>query len=286
MRAWVRGGWVVAWVGGAGSRYICSMPPGGSGGCNALPHGNRLGFRILRYQVKCSTRARRAPAAGRAGQGLCRRDLAGPGKGGEGPEEGSAKQSGLARRAGRAVMLVGAGRVASRPTLAATRALPPSREWPCMCGRHHSRPGLELREPPTPWALRCRTLGHILPRRQPFFHCRGTAAYIQRTGLNPNPTTASFPPIFLLSPTRRAGLYIDARRKGNTARLINSSCEPNCETQKWHDAATGEVRVGIFALRDILPGEELEYDYSFQTYGSLKPSAASFVCMCGAKNCR
>jgi SET domain-containing protein len=29
------------------------------------------------------------------------------------------------------------------------------------------------------------------------------------------------------------GLFIDARRKGNHARLLNSCCEPNCETQKW-----------------------------------------------------
>ena len=31
------------------------------------------------------------------------------------------------------------------------------------------------------------------------------------------------------------GLIIDARAKGNLARLINSSCAPNCESQKWHD---------------------------------------------------
>lgn len=35
------------------------------------------------------------------------------------------------------------------------------------------------------------------------------------------------------------GLIIDARSKGNVARLINSSCAPNCESQKWHDAANG-----------------------------------------------
>lgn len=50
-------------------------------------------------------------------------------------------------------------------------------------------------------------------------------------------------------------LYIDARTKGGIARLINSSCNPNCETQKWHDASSGEPRVGIFARRDIEPGE-------------------------------
>lgn len=39
-----------------------------------------------------------------------------------------------------------------------------------------------------------------------------------------------------------AGLIIDARSKGNVARLLNSSCDPNCETQKWHDAGNSEVR--------------------------------------------
>ena len=33
---------------------------------------------------------------------------------------------------------------------------------------------------------------------------------------------------------------VDARTKGSVARFFNSSCGPNCETQKWHDAATGE----------------------------------------------
>lgn len=30
---------------------------------------------------------------------------------------------------------------------------------------------------------------------------------------------------------------------------------------------SGEVKVGIFALRDIPVGEELSYDYQFQHYG-------------------
>lgn len=35
------------------------------------------------------------------------------------------------------------------------------------------------------------------------------------------------------------GLYIDAAHVGSNARFMNSSCDPNCETQKWKDAATG-----------------------------------------------
>jgi SET domain-containing protein len=58
------------------------------------------------------------------------------------------------------------------------------------------------------------------------------------------------------------------------ARFINSSCAPNCESQKWHDAATGEIRVGIFAARDIEPGEELNYDYMFQHAGLARDADA------------
>ncbi|KAF6258157.1 hypothetical protein COO60DRAFT_1152954 [Scenedesmus sp. NREL 46B-D3] len=81
------------------------------------------------------------------------------------------------------------------------------------------------------------------------------------------------------------GLFIDARRKGNHARLLNSCCEPNCETQKWRDAATGEVRIGIFTTRDVPLHEELTYDYMFEHYG-LSGMAQGFKCQCGAKNCR
>lgn len=83
------------------------------------------------------------------------------------------------------------------------------------------------------------------------------------------------------------GLIIDARPKGNIARLLNSSCDPNCETQKWHDAATGEVRVGIFTLRDVAPGEELVYDYHFQQlFGQENGDEGEYSCRCGAAKCR
>ena len=60
---------------------------------------------------------------------------------------------------------------------------------------------------------------------------------------------------------------IDARHKGNLSRFINSSCHPNCETQKWQDGSTGETRVGIFAIQDIPTGMELTYDYNFAHFG-------------------
>lgn len=44
-------------------------------------------------------------------------------------------------------------------------------------------------------------------------------------------------------------LWIDAGPRGNSARFINHSCEPNCETQVWQ--VGGNQRVGVFALVDI-----------------------------------
>lgn len=48
---------------------------------------------------------------------------------------------------------------------------------------------------------------------------------------------------------------IDAGLKGNNSRFINHSCEPNTEAQKW--AVDGETCVGLFAVRDIHPDEEI-----------------------------
>eukprot|EP01116_Phalansterium_solitarium_P014407 TRINITY_DN3205_c0_g1_i1.p1 TRINITY_DN3205_c0_g1~~TRINITY_DN3205_c0_g1_i1.p1 ORF type:complete len:415 (-),score=148.22 TRINITY_DN3205_c0_g1_i1:45-1289(-) len=72
---------------------------------------------------------------------------------------------------------------------------------------------------------------------------------------------------------------IDARSRGNNARYINHSCNPNCETQKWQ--VCGEQRVGIFALRDVAAGTELTFDYQFERFGSEKVR-----CLCHEPNCR
>lgn len=81
-------------------------------------------------------------------------------------------------------------------------------------------------------------------------------------------------------------LLVDAKFKGNLSRFINSSCEPNCQTQKWIDNATGQTHVGIFAVRDIPVGTELTYNYCFEDYGlSGKSRTRSFMCQCGTSSC-
>jgi hypothetical protein len=68
---------------------------------------------------------------------------------------------------------------------------------------------------------------------------------------------------------------IDGDVPWNTARLINHSCDPNCEA--W---IVGR-RIVIHSLRDIQPGEELTFDYGFdvETY-------EDHPCRCGAPACK
>ena len=82
---------------------------------------------------------------------------------------------------------------------------------------------------------------------------------------------------YLMSITQNE--VIDPTKKGNEARFINHSCDPNCETQKWN--VLGEVRIGIFAKRDIEENEELTFDYRFDTL-----KTALTRCLCGAANCK
>ena len=72
---------------------------------------------------------------------------------------------------------------------------------------------------------------------------------------------------------------IDPTKKGNMARFINHSCDPNCETRKWH--VKNELCIGIFAKRDIQEDEELTFNYDFDLNKTRYQK-----CLCGAKNCR
>jgi hypothetical protein len=60
--------------------------------------------------------------------------------------------------------------------------------------------------------------------------------------------------------------------------LANHSCDPNV-IDDCHDAARGEA----YAARDIQCGDELCYDYAFQSYDD---GPCSFKCHCGAAKCR
>ena len=57
----------------------------------------------------------------------------------------------------------------------------------------------------------------------------------------------------------RNGSLIDATKKGNEARFINHSCDPNCQAEYW--TVEGQERVGIFATKLIPTGQEITYDY-------------------------
>ena len=68
---------------------------------------------------------------------------------------------------------------------------------------------------------------------------------------------------------------LDGDFKYNTARLINHSCDPNCEVD-----GVG-LKLWIYALKDIKKNDELTYDYGF----SFDKDYKDFPCKCGAKKC-
>jgi len=72
---------------------------------------------------------------------------------------------------------------------------------------------------------------------------------------------------------------IDGDVKTNDARLINHSCDPNCEA-----IIEGE-HIWIYALKNIQPGTELAYDYKYERTGG-KELEKFYVCHCGAAKCR
>ena len=68
---------------------------------------------------------------------------------------------------------------------------------------------------------------------------------------------------------------LDGDFRYNTARLINHSCNPNCEV-----SGVG-LKIWVYAIRNIKKGEELSYDYGFGYDEYYK----DFPCKCGSKNC-
>ncbi len=79
--------------------------------------------------------------------------------------------------------------------------------------------------------------------------------------------------IYLFNINKRFDL--DGDFKFNTARLINHSCDPNCE-------AFGEgLKVRVYAMKDIRKGDELSYDYGF----SYDENFRQYPCNCRSKKC-
>ena len=68
---------------------------------------------------------------------------------------------------------------------------------------------------------------------------------------------------------------LDGDFSWNTARLINHSCNPNCEVEFNRD------KIWVTAIRDIKKNEELTYDYGFSFDSDYK----QFPCKCGSINC-
>ncbi|MCG6118307.1 MAG: SET domain-containing protein-lysine N-methyltransferase [Aquimonas sp.] len=81
---------------------------------------------------------------------------------------------------------------------------------------------------------------------------------------------------------------IDANEGGNVARWINHSCAPNCQAVLEEADGTDRSadRVFIEALRDIVAGEELAYNYGIRL--SVPHTALlkrQWACRCGAEKC-
>ncbi|CAM9759165.1 unnamed protein product, partial [Hapterophycus canaliculatus] len=74
--------------------------------------------------------------------------------------------------------------------------------------------------------------------------------------------------------------YLDAKRKGGIARFVNHSCNPTCRLEQW--TAMGLPRCAVFSLRGMEAGEELSFDYQWESH-HLRQNTK---CLCGSPQCR
>lgn len=105
-------------------------------------------------------------------------------------------------------------------------------------------------------------------------------------------------PNYILAVREHAGrarvseTFVDPARVGNVGRFLNHSCAPNLLMVPVR-ADSAVPRLALFAARDILPGEELCYDYSGrflnrtdragqERLGDAEPRKP---CYCGARSC-
>lgn len=77
------------------------------------------------------------------------------------------------------------------------------------------------------------------------------------------------------------GRIINGDCRGNTARWISHSCNPNCVIVER------KGRIFIRVSRAIRIGREITIDHALQFAGAMTPAMrARFVCRCGAHSCR
>ena len=96
---------------------------------------------------------------------------------------------------------------------------------------------------------------------------------ITRKEAEENPKYDNDKAIYLFNLNKRYDL--DGDFKFNTARLINHSCNPNCEV-------TGSgLKIWVYSIKNIKKDEELSYDYGFSYDDDYK----KFPCKCGSDNC-
>ena len=69
---------------------------------------------------------------------------------------------------------------------------------------------------------------------------------------------------------------LDGDYHWNESRLINHSCNPNCEVE-----GKG-LKLWIVSIKNIKKGEELSYDYGFSY---CKEDLKKFICKCGDTDC-
>lgn len=71
---------------------------------------------------------------------------------------------------------------------------------------------------------------------------------------------------------------VDATRKGAVARFVNHSCQPNLVAKNI--VVEGQTKIVFYSKEAIRKGEELTYDYKFESEEEKIP------CLCGAPQCR
>ncbi len=67
------------------------------------------------------------------------------------------------------------------------------------------------------------------------------------------------------------------------AALANHGCIPNCELLE--EEGRGRPRAWLYALKDVMSGEELVWDYCLDIR-SRRDAFSDWACACGAEDCR